>query len=75
MVHTFSVIGAVMYAFSTSPAFTSNSLRDARVRAIRTDSRDTTLEYVMHFGISVALPPATSRALRRNDSILTSNII
>ena len=74
-VQTFSVIGAVMYAFKTSPTFTWRSFNAAYVNAIRTVSRDTTLAYVIVSGAFVWCPPATKRAFLWKFSIFTSNII
>ena len=55
-------------------AETSTSLRPARRKAIRTDSRETTEEYESDFGTSVLLPLAQKRAFLVNDpSSLTSN--
>ena len=51
--HIFSDTGAMRYAFSMSAVLTFKSFRAARVSAIYTDSRDTTLAYVSVFGASV----------------------
>ena len=47
IVHNVSLIGAVIYALSTSPALTSRSLRAAIVKAKHTVSRETMLAEVM----------------------------
>ena len=57
------VVGAVIYALSTSPTLTSKALRAAIVRAKRSVSCETTLAYVMVGGALVKCPLATSRAL------------
>ena len=50
MFHTFSVTGAVMCAFITSPALTFSSFGATKVSAVCTVLRHTTLEWVMHLG-------------------------
>jgi hypothetical protein len=48
---------------------------NTNVRAILTDSLDTTLAYIISFGVSGVFPPATNLALRLKSSILTSKIM
>ena len=48
-----------------SHAITLSSLSTAIVSAMRTESRETTDEYVSVLGVSVICPPATNLALRR----------
>ena len=58
-----------------SAAMISKWFNAAIVKAIRTDSLDTTLAYVIAAGGSVVWPPATRRHLRCNDPIFISNTI
>ena len=71
-VQIFSLQGAVTYEFITSPALTCRLFKAAMVKAIRTVSLPTTLEYFIHFGVYVMWPPATSQALCLNSSIFMS---
>ena len=75
MVQIFSRIGAVRYAFCMSQPSTFKSFSATIMKSIRTESLDTTEEYVMLEGTSVTCPPATILAFRRKFSpILTSKI-
>ena len=64
LVQIFSLHTAVRYAFFISHDRMSSSFSAAIVRAIRTESLDTTDEYVMEDGVVVVCPPPTSIALR-----------
>ena len=76
LVQIFSLHNAVRYAFWISHARMSRSFNAAIVRAIRTESLETTYEYVMEAGAVVVCPPPTSLALRLKFSpSLTSKII
>ena len=59
-----SLQSAVKYAFWISHDMTWRPLRAAMVRAILTESLDTTDEYVIVADVSVMCPPATRRAFR-----------
>jgi hypothetical protein len=73
--HTFSLIGAEMYAFKILAALTSMELRAAMVSVMQMVSHETMLAYVMVMGAPVMCPPATIWALLWKSSILMSNIM
>ena len=73
VVCTFSEHRAVRYAFCISDVFTSRSFNAAKVRAILTDSLETTLANVKLLGASTKWPPATRCAFLEKSSILTEN--
>ena len=76
LVQIFSLHTSVRCAFWISHARMSRSFNVATVRAIRTESLDTTDEYIMEDGSVVVCPPTTSLALRLKSSpSLTSKII
>lgn len=58
----FSLVGAVRKAFSMSADWTSSSFNAAIVKQIRTESRDTTVEYVGCRVDFCLCPSATKRA-------------
>ena len=76
LVQIFFLHTAIRYAFWISHVRISRSFNAAIVRAIRTESLDTTDEYVVEAGAVVVWPPSTSIALRLKFSpSLTSKII
>ena len=74
-IQTFSLQGAVRYAFSISADNTSRLFSAVMVRHILTESRATAVLYVIEVGVEVLWPSATYHAFRRKFSLnLTSNI-